>query len=610
MPGHRQPSSLEALSLGRVCQVLDGTCRRLQAWSLETSVASVIVYAKQSVRPYFANALTARLRSQVIEETTRMLFGPSTDGSTLIAGPAPLYLLALLLGHDIKRLKVNMCCYYGCSHQTAILRLLASEGSGLESLELARSALLGLDIKLLGSALLSMKNLQKLTLRNIANDAVLQIVGMNCPRLVLLDVACSRQVTDAGLKQLLLYAEFRDRAQLSQPTTTTTTTESLSPASSSSTSRWSRSFKSLWSKLRFRAPGTGGQGGTVKHADRQQVLLYHCESKNPLCNTLRVLNVANTGVTSAGVLLALMHVPRLESLAEYSHMGRVVEIMKRGVIDFKRPFSLTQVRSCRTTPGRLELLAHACPRVERLHISEPHHPPEALRLFPHVASLSVHGIPVQKQWLEGFYGYLRTHGPNLRELDLRVAQSDAPLDIDLREIFASCPNLRAFTKDGSNVVWSPGPDPPALKCLRRVQVGRKVTALGITKILSLAPELKALHVHSCFDLTNEQLERLLSEQPRAAVHHRSSKRGAGGPEGGNSLVRNLECFYIYEASKISAATVLSMFKSCGGLRRIGNLANWGLDCEGVKTLRGTLAKANLDVDLCPGSHWFWSDCIQ
>lgn len=607
MPGHRQPNSLESLSLQRVCQVLDGTCRRLQVLSQESSAAQVLSFAKHTIRPYYAHALTARLRSQVIDETSRMLYGPSTDGSTLISGPAPLYLLALLLGHDIRRLKVNLCCYYGCSHQTSLLKLLSSEGVGLESLELARSALLRLDCKLLKSALVNMKNLQRLTLRNIASDTVLQVVGKSCPKLIVLDVACSRQVTDAGLKQLLLHVEFRDR----QP---------RRPTNSESTS-WSR-LKNLLSRLKRKSSSNNNKSdkqrddnniiisSSSSSSRKTQVLLDHCESRNSLCDSLRVLNVANTGVTSAGVLLALMHVPQLESLAEYSHMGRVVEIMNRGVIDCKTPFSLTQARSSRTTPARLELLAQACPRVEKLHISEPHHPPEALRLFPYVTSLSVHGIPVQKEWLEGFYGYLRLNGQNLKELDLRIAQSEVPLDIDLKEIFTSCPNLRTFSKDGSNVIWSTGPDPPIMKYLRSVQLGRTVSALTITKILSLAPELTALHVHSCFDLTNEQLEKLLSEPAKPSKSYGLYGLRRSEMPHRNSLVQNLECFYIYEASKVSASTVLNMFKSCGKLRRIGNLANWGLDCEGVRTLRNTLAKANLDVDLCPGSHWFWSNCIQ
>ncbi|XP_076657349.1 uncharacterized protein LOC143361660 isoform X1 [Halictus rubicundus] len=580
MPGHRQPNSLEGLSLGRVCQQLDGTCRRLQVLSQESSVAQVLAYAKQTIRPYYINALPARLRSQVIEETSKMLYGPASDGSTLFSGPAPLYLLALLLGHDIKQLKVYLCCYYGCSHQTSLLKLLATEGIGLESLKLARSALLRFDCKLLKSALMNMKNLISLSLRNIASDAVLQVVGKACPKLVVLDVACSRQVTDVGLKQLLLQVELRDKvphATMQEPTS------------------WSR-LKILLSKLKMR-------NCKSEKKEKQGVLLEYYESRNSLCDTLRVLNVANTAVTSAGVLLALVHVPRLESLAEYCHMGRVVEIMNKGLIGFKTPFSLTQARSCRTTPVRLELLAQACPKVEKLHISEPHHPPEALRLFPYVTSLSVRNIPSQGEWLQGFYNYLRTNGHNLHELNLRITQDENPIQVDLKEIFNSCCNLRIFTSDGSNITWSEGPDPPPLKYLKRIKLGRIVSAVAITKILLLAPELTALHVHSCFDLTNEHLEKMLGVSTKPKNPRKSDKCE-------NSLVQNLTCFYIYEASKVSASTVLNMFQHCKRLRKIGNLANWGLDCEGIRMLRTTLIRTNLDVDLCPGEHWFWSNCIQ
>ncbi|XP_034941013.1 uncharacterized protein [Chelonus insularis] len=582
MPGYRQPISLEGLSLGRVCQQLDETCRRLQVLSQETSASQVLAIVKQTIRPYYVSALPARLRSRVIEETSRMLYGPAADGSTLISGPAPLYLLAILLGHDIRQLKVNLCCYYGCSHQTSLLKLLASEGVGLESLELARSALLRLDCKLLRSALMNTSNLLSLTLKNIANDSVLQVIGKSCPKLVVLDVSCSMQVTDLGLKQLLLQVELRDKFINIDPVV-------------QETPSWSR-LKTLLTKFRMKK-------NKRDKKESEGVLLEYCESRNFLCDTLRVLNIANTEVTTAGVLLALAHVSHLESLADYNHMGRVMEIMNRGVIGLKTPFNLKQAKSSRTTQARLELLAQTCPRLEKLHISEPHHPPEALRLFPYITSLSVHGIPATKEWLAGFSGYLHTNGHHLRELNLRVTQSDTPLQLDLREIFINCPNLVTLTKDGANVMWFDGPDPVPLLHLKKIQLGRTVTATTITKILLLTPALKSLHIHSCFDLTNEHLENLLSASLTS-----NTTSGVDQPE--NSLIRNLTCFYVYEASKVSASTVLSMFKSCTKLKRIGNLANWGLDCEGVKTLRTTLARANLDVDLCPGSHWFWSNCIN
>lgn len=589
MPGHRQPNSLEGLSLGRVCQQLDSTCRRLQMLSQETSAVQVLALAKQQIRPYYVNSLPARLRSQVIEETSRMLYGPSPDGSSLISGPAPLYLLALLLGHDIKQLKVNLCCYYGCSHQTSLLKLLANEGVGLESLELARSALLRLDCKLLRGALLNMKNLVNLTLRNIASDAALQVIGKSCPKLMLLDVACSRQVTDNGLKQLLLQVELRDKL--------TPSDLRLHQENNNSTTSWSK-LKMLMSRLK------NNKKSAKKDLRHGGVLLEYCESRNNLCQTLRVLNVANTGVTSAGVLLALVHAPHLESLAEYSHMGRVVEIMNKGgaAVGLRGPFGLTQARSCRTTSFRLELLAQACPKVEKLHIQDPHHPPEALRLFPYVTSLTVNGIPVQKEWLEGFYNYLRSNGGKLKELNLQMAQSETPTRLDMREVFGNCANLRTLVIDGCNVVWTEGGQGSSvgqLKYLRRVQLGRTVQATTITKILTLAPELTALHVHSCFDLTDAHLEQLIN--PGQGTQRNSSRN--------QCIVQNLTCFYVYEASKVSATTVLKLLRGCKRLRRIGNLANWGLDCEGVRMLKNTLTKSNLDVNLCPGSHWFWSNCI-
>ncbi|XP_014611720.1 PREDICTED: uncharacterized protein LOC106790952 [Polistes canadensis] len=580
MPDRRQPKTLEGLSLRQICQHLDGLCRRLQMHSTKTSSAQMLVYAKQVIRPYYINALPASLRTQVIEETSKMLYGPSLDGSSLISGPAPLYLLALLLSHDIKQLKVNLCCYYGCSHQTSLLKLLASEGIGLDSLELARSALLRLDCKLLRSALLNMKNLLSLTLRNIANDTVLHVIGKTCPKLVHLDVACSKQVTDAGLKQLLLEVELKDKTMITQE-----------PLNS-----WSK-LKTLMTRLKSK-PCTRS-----RKKDKENVLLEYYENRNSICDNLKILNIANTAVTCSGVLFALVYISHLESLAEYNHMGRVVEMMKKRLIEFEAPLALTQARSCRTTITRLELLARTCPKIETLHIFEPHHPAEALRLFPCITSLSIHSIPIESEWLNGLYEYLHTNGSNLKELNLHVVQSDNLLTIDLRKIFSGCPNLRKLMKDGSEVIWSTGPDPPPLQYLKKVRLGHKVSAVSVTKILSLAPELTALHIHSCSDLTNEHLDKLLTTPSWPQKYKEINRRE-------NSLVQNLSCFYIYEASSVTATTVLNMFYNCKRLRRIGNLSNWGLNCEGINMLRKTLAHANLDVDLCPGSHWFWSNCIQ
>ena len=59
------------------------------------------------------------------------------------------------------------------------------------------------------------------------------------------------------------------------------------------------------------------------------MLLQYCERRTLLCRTLVTLDVANTGVTSGGVLLALHHVPALQSLGEYAHTGRALEVLER-----------------------------------------------------------------------------------------------------------------------------------------------------------------------------------------------------------------------------------------------------------------------------------------
>ena len=53
-----------------------------------------------------------------------------------------LYLLYLLLSKEIKRLKVILCCYYGCRDMEGVMRCIKKNGTSLEHLELSRGALL------------------------------------------------------------------------------------------------------------------------------------------------------------------------------------------------------------------------------------------------------------------------------------------------------------------------------------------------------------------------------------------------------------------------------------------------------------------------------------
>lgn len=144
MPQYKQPESLVALCHTTLAQELVGLCRLLQNLAQDTTPTQALSTAQIRMRPVWISSLPGCVRTKLLEQGSSLLASPVPDTGTMGAGPVPLYLLSLLLAPDIHKLRVELCCYYGCSHQAALLRLLAFQGSGLESLQLARSALLRL----------------------------------------------------------------------------------------------------------------------------------------------------------------------------------------------------------------------------------------------------------------------------------------------------------------------------------------------------------------------------------------------------------------------------------------------------------------------------------
>ncbi|KAJ8873877.1 hypothetical protein PR048_024713 [Dryococelus australis] len=613
MPPHRQPLQLLTLCHSQVANNLVSTCRLLQLVAQDSSAAHALNLAKKKFRPLYFYSLPGPIRSQLIEEVSQKLSAPARDGSAAGAGPAPLYLLALLLGTDVKKLRVELCCYYGCSHQAALLKFLTVEGSGLETLELARSALLRLDKRLLQNALVSATSLRHLILRNIASDAVLQVVGTACPNLVALDVSNSRQVTDTGMRYLLLQVELRDKAS---PTTSlipeancmSIQTLGLNVATTNTGNCTGRGWGRLRTLLKLFPWLRLNRDGEGKIKDRS-FLLEYCERRNSLCGTLRTLNIANTGVTSAGVLLALHHIPEIQSLGEYGHMGRALEILDRAwaasenSVECPSPhtFSLTCARSQRTTNRRIELLASACPALEKLTIFEPQHSPSALQQFPTTLTvLHLLNVPSDSNWINSLYSYLSSpHGHNLQDLTLRFTPLDKFASLDLSQILFSCPNLHTLIEDGADVDWKHRPlhiPSNRLLSLSHVQIGRTVTAQALSELLKRAPALRIAHFYSCPDLTDEHMINLAT---------------ATCPYGqeNTQLSTTLECFYIYEAPHVTAHAVGSLLATCDQLTKIGNLGNWGLDCDGIRWIHNTVIDNNFNLEINMGSHWYCSPCF-
>lgn len=144
MPRRKQPRSLAALTQAALAAQLVSLCRTLQSIAQETTPAYALAVAQSRLRLYWLSSLPGCIRARLLQEGAQILATPVPDTGAMGAGPVPLYLLTLLLAPDIHDLRVELCCYYGCTHQAALLRLLASQGNGLESLQLARSALLRL----------------------------------------------------------------------------------------------------------------------------------------------------------------------------------------------------------------------------------------------------------------------------------------------------------------------------------------------------------------------------------------------------------------------------------------------------------------------------------
>lgn len=315
-------------------------------------------------------------------------------------------------------------------------------------------------------------------------------------------------------------------------------------------------------------------------------LLQNCGSRNQLCQSLRVLNIANTAVASTGVVLALRSAPSLQSLGDYCHMGRALEMYDKACSPSKLPqLKLLTARSSRTNVHRLQLLAAACPELQRLSLSEPHLTPETLSTLPTtITSLTLHGVPNSPGWTAKLLEFLEgPHGNNLKELVIRFFLPEFLTQLDLGSVLSNCQNLRSFIVDGANVDWITEIDHLRLSKLEKIHLGKSVTAKAVTNLMKCAPNLTRVHFYSCLGLVDADLLKVKHE--------------------------HLECFYIYEASCISLGIVHSLLRNCPSLQGTGNLNNWGHTCTDVRPVLTFIKDNNLELQLQTGSHWFCSSCF-
>lgn len=149
MPCRYQPVSLRDLSEDKTVSELIDACYWIHELQHRNgSPVQAIAFCRDRIRPFLdASAIPTTVRRRLLAKSMDTVSHMIRDGhsSSPSVDSVPLRLLEIMLDVDIEELRVQLCCYYGCSHQTALLKVLASaEAKGITSLELMRPTLLRL----------------------------------------------------------------------------------------------------------------------------------------------------------------------------------------------------------------------------------------------------------------------------------------------------------------------------------------------------------------------------------------------------------------------------------------------------------------------------------
>jgi len=138
MPCRYQPERLADLSEDRVVSGLVGACQRAHELTRRAGAAGA-QHTRQQTCALLRDRVRPRWTASVVPTPVRRrLLAKCMD--VLAADDVPLYLLTVMLDADVRRLRVQLCCYYDCDHKNALLNVLATGyAKGLSSLELIRS---------------------------------------------------------------------------------------------------------------------------------------------------------------------------------------------------------------------------------------------------------------------------------------------------------------------------------------------------------------------------------------------------------------------------------------------------------------------------------------
>jgi len=624
MVRHKQPPSLYTGTHNWVSRFIGD---RLVRSGYDTPAQQTLSTVRIKLRPYFIEQLPSSLRTTLLEETAAFLLQKSSAvGVDCDYGRSVLYLLYLLLTPDVKKLKVTLCCYYGCRDLESVLRCIKKNGTALEHLELARSSLLRMDHLQFRNVLSSATRLTSLVVRNICSDAMLKLIGANCASLQVLIIANSKQVTDLGVESLCCRVTVQDRGEddkdkeqiQEESSGSTDDSVKMVPLPALLEDEFSRDTDSLgcvgfptWRSFRDRfqtclkTPTAGLISNTEVMIEVKQIL-------QPICSSLRTVDITDTSITNVGLHLLCRKIENLSSLGEYSISDSFLRSLC--VVSSLRmdKFPLITLHARKVSFTGMYNMVHVFSNIRSLTCWEPMFDIWDLSYFPHLRQLTLIRVRYSELVLNSIIHYFE-HCKGAKQLEKICLEfivqdqdiHDVPVlyipEVDVSKIFHRCETLKVFTiefKDSLQATPSLGYSSynnprnitrASFQSLCHVQFGQMVQNSVVSVILANCPNLVNFHANHTPDLGDNNLSEAL---PIALADTRS----------------RLRCFYIYEAPLLTENSFYTILEAFPNLRQFGNLSRWAVNCEGIQQIVRSIRDNNLEVEILCGSHWFQSSC--
>jgi len=632
MVRHKEPGSLFATTQKWVSRYIGD---RLVNSGYDTPSQQTLNIVRSKLRPYFIEYLPASLRATLLEETGAHLLEKSlAAGVDCDYGKSVLHLLYLLLSPDVRKLKVTLCCYYGCRDLESVLRCIKKNGVSLEYLELARSSLLRMDPLQFRNVLTSATKLTTLVVRNICSDAMLKLIGAHCTTLQVLIIANSKQVTDFGIESLCCRVSIKDKVDgdvsdkgdgllgLSRQTGERMGEETFKLVQHPLLlhEEFSRSVDSLgcvgfstWRAFRNRFQTCLKQGSTGGYGSGQhEVLVEVKQVLQPICLSLRTLDITDTSITNVGLHMLCRKIQNLNSLGEYSISDsflRSLCVVSSLQMD---KFPLLSLHARKVSYTGMYNLVHVFGNIKSLTCWEPMFDIWDLSYLPILRHLTLIRVRYSEPVLSSIIHYFENckGAKHLEKICLEFIvqdqdSQDIPVlyipEVDVSKIFHRCEALKVFIiefKDSLQATPSLGyssynnPRNVMRACfqsLAHVQFGQMVQNSVVSVILGNCPNLVNFHANHCPDLGDSNLSEALPIE----------KAGSRG---------KLRCFYIYEAPLLTENSFYTILEAFPNLSQFGNLSRWRVNCEGIQQIVRSIRDTNLEVEILCGSHWFQSSC--